>query len=421
MTAIRQDGIRSEWLVVTALLIVNLLNFMDRLLPSILAEAIKHDIGLSDTQLALLTGLAFVGCYSLTSLPLARLSDRWSAKWTLTLAAAFWSFMTVAGGAASSFTQLALSRAGVAVGEAATAPAAHTIIQRTCRPGRAGFALAVFQVGVPLGTMLGMGLGGWLASVVSWRTVLVIVGLSGLGAVVLLAIVIPDARGTGPDRTPTGDAKYCAVVRLLFRAPAYRCLLTAMCFTGASIIPFMIFIVPFLIRFQSLSTVVIGLTMGAILGVTGIGGTMAGGVLFDREIARPRRGLVFWPAIALLIAVPATAVALLVTDPFWAIALLVPLGVASSLYLPATFGAAHLVAGAGNHATASSFLILASGAVGGLVGPLAVGLLSDHLALSIGTESLRYAMFVIPAMALFAAASFFVANNKLARPSASQA
>jgi MFS family permease len=110
------------------LLLVNILNFIDRLLPSVLVEAIRRDLHITDTQIGLIGGLAFAVIYSFASIAIARVADRWSPRWVIALSLGLWSFATAISGIARSFMQLFLARATVAAGEAGSTPAAHAII-----------------------------------------------------------------------------------------------------------------------------------------------------------------------------------------------------------------------------------------------------------------------------------------------------
>ena len=398
-------------LVLTTLLLVNVFNFMDRQLPFILAESIKRDLLLSDTQLALLTGLAFLLIYSIAALPLARLADRWSPKWTLAIVVGLWSVMTALGGAARSFGQLALTRTGVALGEAGSTPASHAVIQRVFPANRRGLALGIFQMGTPAGAMIGMALGGWLNDTVGWRATMIGAGLLGLVVVALAIVVVPDVRVDAKPDAP-GES-FAAGVRTLMRSPAYVWMFVAMCLVGASVYPFVIFSTPFMIRVHGFSTTQAGLALGILQGLLGIVGTIVGGLVFDRNMGGKRNRLLFWPAIAFFVASPLTLLGWLVPDPLWAIILLGPFGLAMTFYFPAMFGSAHIIAGPTRHAMATSLLIVGSGLIGGLTGPVIVGFISDQLTPTLGPAALRYAIIFVPIGGMITGLAFYRANSLL--------
>lgn len=403
---------RRAGVLLAVLVLVNLFNFMDRQLPFILAEAIKRDLGLSDTELGMLTGFAFLIIYSVASLPLARLADRWSPKLTLTIVLGLWSAMTALGGIARNFVELALTRTGVALGEAGSTPSAHAVIQRVFPADRRGLALGIFQMGTPAGGMLGMMLGGWMNDVIGWRTTMIVAGLLGFVVVILAAFAIPDVR-LKAEKGVRGES-YVEGVRALMGSSAFSWMFVAMCLVGATVYATMVFSTPFLMRLHGFSTTQAGLSLGILLGAFGMAGTIIGGMVFDSNMRGKRDRLLFWPALSFFLAAPTSLIAWFVHDPVLTLVLLSPISLAITFYFPAMFGSAHIIAGPTRHAMASSLLIIGSGLVGGLAGPVVVGMISDTLAPRFGPESLRYALIFVPVVASLAGAAFYMANRKLA-------
>ena len=134
-----------RYLVVAVLALVYSLNFLDRQLLSILAEPVKADLGLSDTQLGLLTGFMFAIFYTAFGIPVAFLADRYRRVWIVSGACALWSLFSAACGLAQSFTQLALARMGVGIGEAGGSPPSYSIIADYFPPGRRAMAAAMLS------------------------------------------------------------------------------------------------------------------------------------------------------------------------------------------------------------------------------------------------------------------------------------
>ena len=407
MTAMR------VWAVLATLALVNVLNFVDRQLPFILAEPIKRDLEMSDTQLGLLGGLAFAACYSLAALPLARLADRWSARKVLFGAVALWSVMTSVGGIASSFIQLALTRTGVALGEAAATPSAHAIIVRNLPISMRGRAIGLFSMGAPIGTMLGLGLGGWLADAAGWRQALVAAGVSGLVVAVLVAIVIP--KDGMPRAALSADETTFVTVRRLFGLPGFRWMFAGMCLIGMGGYSFLSFSAPYLIRIQGLSMTRAGLLLGIVNGLCGLAGTILGGYIYDRQTHIGTGRQLSWSVGTLLLATPTSLTAYFADGPNLALVLLIPTSFALTYYTSALFGAAHLQAGHGREATASSLLIIGAGLFGGVLGPLAVGSISDLLAPRLGIASLRWGMIIVPLSLLLASAALWRADRHASR------
>ena len=144
--SIRSGGsaITDPKVMLFTLLIVYILNFLDRQIVNILAEPIKTELGLSDTQLGLLAGPAFAVFYAVLGIPIARYADnaRTNRVWLISVCLAIWSAMTAICGIAQNFVQLALARVGVGVGEAGCTPAAHSLIADTVPPEKRSSAIA---------------------------------------------------------------------------------------------------------------------------------------------------------------------------------------------------------------------------------------------------------------------------------------
>jgi MFS family permease len=166
--------------VLGLLLLVYIFNFIDRQILTILAEAIRLDLGLSDTALGFLGGFAFAFFYTLAGIPIARWADRGVRRSIIALGLFAWSAMTALTGFARSFTQLALARVGVGLGEAACSPPAHSLLSDYFPPERRGTAFAVYALGIPIGGAIGTVAGGWIKELFDWRTAFFLVGLPGI-------------------------------------------------------------------------------------------------------------------------------------------------------------------------------------------------------------------------------------------------
>ena len=195
---------RYPWLVLFVLTLVYVLNFVDRQIPSILAERIKGDLGSSDAQMGFLYGTAFAVFYAVFGIPLGRLADAWVRTRLIALGLAVWSLMTAVSGLAGSFTALALARVGVGVGEASASPAAYPLLADWFPEKRRATVLAIYQSGIHIGSGIGLGIGGlivnrwdaaWAAESApfglrGWQVAFFVVGLPGL----LLALVVGALR-----------------------------------------------------------------------------------------------------------------------------------------------------------------------------------------------------------------------------------
>ena len=168
------------------LVVVYIFNFIDRSILGILVEPIKRDLGVNDTMMGFLGGIAFATFYTFLGIPIARLSDKGSRRNVLTVCLALWSGATALCGLAANFFHLLFARIGVAVGEAGASPASHSMISDMFPPERRATALGIYALGIPIGTMLGNLSGGWINEALDWRSAFFLVGLPG----VLLAVVV---------------------------------------------------------------------------------------------------------------------------------------------------------------------------------------------------------------------------------------
>ncbi|PZT99025.1 MAG: MFS transporter [Brevundimonas sp.] len=185
--------------VLAVLILIYMLNFLDRQIIGILAAPLKAEFGMSDSQFGLLGGIAFASVYSTLAIPLAWLADRFSRVWIMTGALAVWSGFTALCGMAGSFGQLFLCRMGVGVGEAGGVAPAYSLIADYFPPHQRARALAAFAFGIPLGTAAGTLVGGLLAATYGWRTAFVVVGLLGVLVAPLLRLTVRDPQRGGTD------------------------------------------------------------------------------------------------------------------------------------------------------------------------------------------------------------------------------
>ena len=403
---------RSELLFIIALLLVSALYQIDRILPFILAESIKSELSLSDTQIGLMIGPAFALCNALFSLPLARAADRTSPRLVLVGCLVVWSAMTAMGGLATSFVFLAATRFGVALGEAGAIPAGHALIARKIHPDRRGFALALFSMGIPLGTMAGFAAGGVIADGLGWRAALFGAGAAGVVLSIVALLAIGPIPASGP--VLASEEPFVRASRRLLSAPAFRWMALAAIGIGFASAPFYAFSAPFLIRNHGFSASQVGLAFGLLQGGMGIVGTLLGGRMFDRAVLRGSGRLLGPPALILIIASITTTLALFVPVGWVSIALLVPGMLSFAFAMPASFGAGHLLAGPGRQALASSLLLISSGLLGPTIGPLFVGVVSDWANEAGVANGLGLGLLIVPIASVLSGLALLVANGRVA-------
>ena len=210
------------WYVVAVLMLAYALSFIDRKIPFILAESIKHDLNLSDTELGLLTGMAFTLVYATAAIPIASLADRRSRKWIIAIAVAVWSFMTSLGGFAANFLQLAASRSGVAIGEAASSPAALSMLADYFPSNYRARAVGLYMAGAQLGILVGLPLGGVISDLSNWRTAMLLVGVPGLAVTLLILLTVREPLRAAQPLRELSSRSTLGNLRQLFASPTYR-------------------------------------------------------------------------------------------------------------------------------------------------------------------------------------------------------
>ncbi len=407
-----REGRRYRVTALVMLLLVYTFNFVDRQILGILAPTIKTDLALTDTQLGLLGGLAFALLYSTLAIPLAWLADRTSRTWVITLSLAVWSAFTALCGVAGSFAQLFAFRVGVGVGEAGGVAPSYAVIADTFAPDRRARALAVYSLGIPLGSAAGVMLGGYIATSIDWRTAFIVVGVAGLvlAPVFRLCVREPVRGSDACDREPVRR-----VFGILARKPSFW--LLAFGASASSMLGYgLAFWLPSLMqRSFGLDLIATAQFYGGVLLLGGVAGVLLGGVLGDRLGARDRRMYARVPAIAFVIAVPLFAAGILsssVTAAF--VFFLVPQALAYVWLAPVITAIQHLVPGH-MRATASATFLLINNLIGLGGGSFALGALSDTLAAHYGDEALRYAMLAGLVLYLVAALLMWLASTPLRR------
>lgn len=398
--------------VLAMLLVVYTFNFVDRQILSILAPAIKAELGLSNTQLGLLGGIAFAALYSTLAIPLSWLADRTSRTWVITGSLAVWSGFTALCGAATSFGQLFLFRLGVGVGEAGGVAPSYAVIADYFPPGRRARALAIYSLGIPLGSAAGVMLGGYIAQWVDWRTAFLVVGLLGVALAPVFRLVVREAPRTrsGDDAPPAGRVFAILAAKKSFWLLAFGASASSMLGYGLA------FWLPSLMKTSfGLDLVETSNFYGAILLLGGVAGVLAGGWIGDRLGARDKAAYARLPALAFVAAVPLFAGGILsptVTAAF--LFFVIPQALAYVWLGPVLSAVQHLVP-ANMRATASASFLLINNLIGIGGGIFVLGRLSDALVPRFGDEALRYAMLFSLVFYLVAAALMWLAAKPLRR------
>jgi predicted MFS family arabinose efflux permease len=378
------------------LVVVYIFNFIDRSILGILVEPIKRDLGVNDTMMGFLGGIAFATFYTFLGIPIARLSDKGSRRNVLTVCLALWSGATALCGLAANFFHLLLARIGVAVGEAGASPASHSMISDMFPPERRATALGIYALGIPIGTMLGNLSGGWINEALDWRSAFFLVGLPG----VLLAVVVrftlrepPRGAAEAIEVKTEEPPPVKEVFQYLWARRSFRLISL-----GAGLHAFVGYGVGYWIpamfsRSHGYSTSDMGVAL-FYLGFASIAGTFLGGYLGDKMAGRDVRWYVWLPGLATIISVPFSGYVYLYDDPFAALWVLAIPYFFGAYYLAPTFSLAQGMVGLRMRALASSIILFIANIIGLGLGPQFTGIASDLLFVStdLGDDSLRWAL-----------------------------
>lgn len=414
---------KTLWYAVFLLTVASTLSFIDRQILNVMIGPIKRDLGgLSDTQISLIIGLAFSLVYSLTTLPLARIADRYSRRNVIAAGIFSWSLMTAFAGMANTFNQLFVARMGVGVGEASLGPATTSMLADYFENHRLPMAYGIVATAPFIGTGLASMVGGplidylearpmlvmpFFGEMFSWQTVLVVVGLPGIIlAAVMFTIREPARTGASADKSEGYSYAelwaFCMSRRkyLTYHFVAFLCL-------SIQGFAFLTWIVEFFVRTHDWSRTEIGITYGMIALVFGIiGSVFAGyyaGLMLGRGRADAPMRICLWGTIGLG---PLAVMMPLVSNAWVAIILIIPITFFMSM--PPGLSNAALQAISPNRMRGqliAVYLICVS-FLSYLFAPLIIGLMNDYVfgredAIHLSLSSLACVNYVIAAICLW--------------------
>lgn len=406
----RKLGEASGTELIVLLLAINALNMVDRNLLGIVAGSLKSDMGLTDTHIGLLGGLFFSLVYALGGLPLGKLADRGFARPTVAGAVALWSAMTTLSGFAQAFWHLAITRLGVAAGEAALAPAATAIISKTYPENRRSLMIGIYSMGVPLGFLLAYALGGWLVERVGWRLTFILVGLPGLVFALLAWLRLPP---NDPAETQGKEVLLGKTLRYLWSKPSFRhtvagsSLFSVVGYSMATFLPLA------MMNAHGVGAAEVGLWLGLIAGFSGIVGMPLSGWLADWVSGRGASLRLVLAGLLMAVSAPFFAGALFADSLALAMILLFVPYMLTFAYLGPMIAAMHSIVPQHMRAMTSSAVYAALTLFGAALGPVAVGWLSDRLLPLYGDDSLVYALLLLPVALVWSALHFFLGARKL--------
>lgn len=371
----------NAWRILFLLFLANLFNFFDRTIPAIIIEPIRLEWGLSDLQLGLV-GTAFTIVYAMAGLPLGRMADTGARRKIMGWGLAAWSGLTALNGMAWNFWSFLLIRMGIGIGEASYAPAANSLIGDLFPAHKRARAMGIFMLGLPLGLLLAFfTIGAMVQAFDSWRAPFFIAAVPGLILAVFLFFIREPTRGAAESVQVSAAPVDKPLRKVLAIRTFWWLVLAGLAFNFASY-ACNSFMVPMLQRYFGLGLQNAAMATGVIVGVTGLFGLTLGGWLADKIHQRWAAGRLLFAAFSMLVACVCTAWALSAGR----IDTAVFVGVFSIGWLfsynfyTCVYTAIQDVVEPRLRATAMALFFAGLYLLGGGLGPLVVGWLSDRSA-----------------------------------------
>ncbi|MDA9231801.1 MFS transporter [Porticoccaceae bacterium] len=384
--------------VLVLLFMVYALNYLDRQIIGILAVPIKTELELSDTQLGLMGGVAFALFYSILGIPIARWADRTSRVGIITTALTLWSGFTAVCGMATGFWQLFLARLGVGVGEAGGVAPSYSLICDYFPKHQRARALGFFSLALPVGSALGLFIGGNLAAEYGWRAAFIVLGGVGLVLAPVFFLLVKEPprgrldmdEGSAPDQQCT----FMEVVRTVLPKPSFWYLSLGSAVAAMLTYGLSFWLPSFVQRSLQMDLPQTAQFLAAAALIGGVSGILIGGFLGDYLGQKRSSAYGYVPAIAFLIALP-FMVGVVIFDNLGLVffTLLVPQAM-GLVWAPPSIAAIQKLAPAHMRATSSAIFLFIANLIGLGLGTVVFGVVSDLMTDRYGTEALRWAILI---------------------------
>lgn len=410
-----------RYYVLAMLAISYAFSYMDRQIVSILLNDLKTEFSLNDTQLGLLSGLAFALFYSFLAIPIARYADKHNRVRVISIAIGLWSVVTALCGAAQNFIQLFIGRMGVGIGEAGGLSPSHSVISDYFDKKSRPLAISIFSLGTAVGAMAGLVLGGYIAENYGWRWAFVVAGVPGIFFALLFAFTVKEPqRGRFEEEKPTDDTgeSFWETVKDLIGNRPYMGIYIGHLLVIFAAYALNAWLPALFMRSFELGQAEVGRVVGMISLFGGAGGMFAGGALATYFAKFDNRWQIRVPVIGLIIAIPAIWYGLqqeTLTTAAWIV------GIGFFFYYMQhgpTLAVVQSCVKPTQRAQAASLVFFASNLIGLSLGPLFVGSISDLNAVELGeaaalSVALQYTMIVAaPAVVIFWWTAGFLKENQ---------
>lgn len=404
----------ASYYTVALLVITSVISYIDRQILPVLLESVRADLGLTDTQMGLLTGAFFSGAFAIAGIPLARLSD-YGVRRSIIAACMFgWSVATAFCGLAQNYVQLAIGRMAVAVGEAGSAPASYSLLADRYPESRRARIFSLVSCGSAVGLALGVYLAGTLNELIGWRNVFLVLAVPGIIFAILIRLTVREPARSDAGSPAQPRRSLLVAARGLWALTTYRWLLVIAVFASSTAYAIFGWMPTFLTRVHGLSGGEVGARMGAAVGVGLLLGNLSTGLLADILRRRDPRWLIWVAGCGLLACIPTGLLAVFWPNSTGSVLFLGGFMFFNGFWSPLLVTIAVGLVDNHSRALAASTIPIML-AIGGAVGPLFVGVTNDALAGAFGQGAIRYSIAMAFMGCLIAAASAFLAGGPLRR------
>jgi MFS family permease len=399
--------------VLFMLLVVYIFNFIDRQIIGILAVPIQAELALSDTQLSLMGGIAFALFYTVLGIPIAWLADRKNRTWIITIALMIWSAMTALCGLAQNFVQLFLARLGVGVGEAGGVAPSYSLISDYFPSNQRSRALGIYAFAIPIGSALGMLIGGVLTNLIGWRLTFIVVGILGLAIAPLFKLTVKEPKRGRYDST-TSDVTavpFSSVIQILKTKKSFWFLslggASASMMTygllfwfpsflvrsfNAELVTFFSWLPSFMLPTDPSPVLFVSYFYGLILLVGGIAGIWLGAVVSDKLGETDKTIYGRAPAYSFIATIPFFLIGILSNSLIIVFFSFMIIQALSFVMMGPLVSSLQHIVGPNMRATTSAIALFINNLVGIGLGNLLIGILSDVLSAQFAEEALRYSI-----------------------------
>ncbi|WP_374574861.1 spinster family MFS transporter [Phenylobacterium sp.] len=418
-------GAKAGYGLLVLLTLMNVLNFVDRQLLASFANYIVPDLGLSNTEFGLLTGLVFIVFYAVAGLFMGGLADLVNRPRLIAAAMLAWSALTAASGMARNFVTLALPRVFIGVGESALTPTAMSLLADRFPPSRLGFATGFYYMGVPIGVGVSLLVAGVLGEAIGWRNCFYLLGALGV-AFAAVVFQVKETRGHGLDAAARATRPKVGELMAVFFGALKGSPALQLTMAGGVMVHLILGAASFdqlwLVRERGFERADIAIISGVIASIAGVCGNLFGGMASDRWVratGRSRAMFMVWLLAALL---PVNLAYRLVPADSWIfwVGICVAYFQLGAFYGP-TFSAVQELCPPQVRSTVVAFYIMALNVVGLGLGVTGSGVLADELVAQDVAHPYSWTLFVFTCLSALAIPCYFLAARSARRSAAAGA